>query len=294
MTLSIGALTAGLAGALIAAGLVLIAGGLRRRERPPARPVTVRPLARLTGLLGRRVPLAALAGVVTAALTRWPVAAIGAAALVLAWPALFGGVAAEKRAIARLEALRMWTESLRDTIAGAAGLEQAIPATVPGAQPVLHEPLRRLEARLHTRTGAEQALREFADELNDPSADLLIAPLILNAQLQGRGLKAVLTSLVDNAREQAAMRNRVLAQRAGTRRGTQIIAAVTVVAVIGLAVFNPSFVAPYGTPVGQLVLLVVFGLFALGFAALRALAGITTPGRFLTKGDGLSDRGWTS
>lgn len=294
MTLSPGALAAGLAGALIAAGLVLITSGLRRRIRPPARPAAPRPMIRVTGLLGRRVPLAALAGVATAVLTRWPVAAIGASTLVLSWPALFGGVAAEKRAIARLEALRMWTESLRDTIAGAAGLEQAIPATVPGAQPILLEPLRRLEARLHTRIGTEQALREFADELNDPSADLLIAPLILNAKLQGRGLRAVLTSLVDNAREQVAMRNRVLAQRAGTRRGTQIIAAVTVIAVVGLALFNRDFVAPYSTPVGQLVLLVVFGLFALGFAALRALAGITTPGRFLNRAGATVDPGWMS
>lgn len=56
-----------------------------------------------------------MAGVASGLATRWPVAAAGAAALVLAWPALFGGVAAEKRAITRLESLRTWTESLRDT-----------------------------------------------------------------------------------------------------------------------------------------------------------------------------------
>jgi len=39
-----------------------------------------------------------------------------------------GGAAEERRAIARLDALASWTESLRDTIAGAVGLEQAIPA----------------------------------------------------------------------------------------------------------------------------------------------------------------------
>ena len=41
----------------------------------------------------------------------------------------------------RLEALASWTESLRDTIAGAVGLEQAIPASYNAAAPILKPPL---------------------------------------------------------------------------------------------------------------------------------------------------------
>ena len=49
------------------------------------------------------------------------------------WPKLFGGGAAEQRQIAALEALVVWTESLRDTIAAHASLEHAIPASTVNA-----------------------------------------------------------------------------------------------------------------------------------------------------------------
>ena len=52
------------------------------------------------------------------------------------WPgAAFGGAAGERRSIIRLEALATWTESLRDTIAGAVGLERAIAASLRAAAP---------------------------------------------------------------------------------------------------------------------------------------------------------------
>ena len=57
------------------------------------------------------------------------------------------------------------------------------------------------------------------------------------------------------------------------------------VAVVGVLVtiFNREFVEPYGTPVGQLVLACVCGLFALGFWWLRKLSTIETPERFLVR-----------
>ena len=41
---------------------------------------------------------------------------------------------------------------------------------------------------------------------------------------------------------------------------------------LGLTLFNRDYVEPYGTPVGQLVLACVCGLFALGFWWLRKLS----------------------
>ena len=68
-------------------------------------------------------------------LTRWVVLAAATGLLVFFAPSLFGGARSERVAIARLEGLAAWTESLRDTIAGAVGLEQAIPATADGRGP---------------------------------------------------------------------------------------------------------------------------------------------------------------
>ena len=99
-----------------------------------------------------------------------------------------------------------WTESLRDTIAGAVGLEQAIPSSLRVAAPSLQEPLARLVDRLHTRVPMPEALRTLADDLDDPSADLIIAALIINARLRGPGLRDLLGALSAAVREELDMR----------------------------------------------------------------------------------------
>lgn len=183
----------------------------------------------------------------------------------------------------RVEALASWTESLRDTIAGAVGLEQAIPASARAAAPSLRPHLDALIDRLRAREPLPEALQELADELDDPSADIIVASLILNSRLRGPGLREVLGALAKSSREEVDMRQRVMAQRAATRRSVQIVVGVSVAFVLGLSVFNREFVEPYGTPVGQLVLAAVCGLFGLGFWWLRKLSSIETPDRFLVR-----------
>src|SRR5690242_18726740 len=97
-------------------GLLLLVAGLRGTPvdltRPPSRAARAVAVLR-SPALSARILVAAVVGVAVLALTRWPVAAVGLAALVLLWPRLFGGGAAEARQIASLEALVVWTESLR-------------------------------------------------------------------------------------------------------------------------------------------------------------------------------------
>jgi Flp pilus assembly protein TadB len=271
-----------LLGGAVGAGLVLLVLGLT--TPPPAAQATstteqVRGAVRR---LGRRGPLTLGVALVSLVITGWPVAALAGAALVLAGPALFGGVREEKRAAARIEAVAVWTESLRDTIAGAGGLEQAILATAAAPPQAIAADLRALASRLRVRTPLGVALRRFADDLDDPSADLIVATLILNSRLRGPGLRDVLTSLAESARAELEMRGRVSAGRASTRRSVQIVVAVTVLFVFGLVQFNPTYVQPYGSTAGQLVLLIVTGLFALGFWWLRRLSSFDLPARFLT------------
>ncbi len=232
---------------------------------------------------GQRGSLAAIVGLVVLLLTRWAVAGIAAGVLVFFWDRLFGGAGEERAAMRRVEALASWTESLRDTIAGAVGLEQAIPASARAAAPVLRPHLDALVDRLRARTPLPEALQQLADEIDDASADIIVAALILNARLRGPGLRQVLGALAKSAREEVDMRQRVMAQRASTRRSVQIVVAVSIAFVLGLSIFNRDFVEPYGTAVGQLVLACVCGLFALGFWWLRKLSTIETPERFLVR-----------
>ena len=288
---SVGVLSADVAGlillgAMIGGGAVLLVIGLTTSP-PPRRPESLlRKLRPAMNRLGKRGPITLGVGLLSLVVTGWPVAGRAGAALVLAGPALFGGARAEKRAANRIEAVAVWTESLRDTIAGAVGLEQAVLATAASPPPAIAADLRALASRLRVRTPLPVALRRFADDLDDPSADLIVATLILNSRLRGPGLRDVLTSLAESARAELEMRGRVTAGRASTRRSVQIVVVVTVVFVFGLVQFNPEYVEPYGTSTGQLVLLIVAGLFAAGFFWLRRLSAFDLPGRFLTTGPG--------
>jgi len=231
--------------------------------------------------MGQRLGIAMLVGILVGLVTGWPVAGIGVAVLVFFWSQLFGGLAHERLAMQRVEALAMWTESLRDTIAGAVGLEQAIPASARSAGPLLRPHLDALMDRLRGRMPLPDALHQLADDIDDPSADIIIAALILNARLRGPGLRDVLGALAKSAREEVDMRNRIMAQRAGMRRAVQIIVVAVAVVVVGMAVLDRAYVRPYGSPAGQLVLVVVLAFFAGGFFWLRRLSDVKTPERFL-------------
>jgi Flp pilus assembly protein TadB len=271
-----------LLGAAIGAAVLLLILAIRGREPKPPTPGSSRSLVEK---LGRQTVYGIIAGVGTLLLTRWPVAAIGAGLLVAFWPALFGGAKEERTSIARLEGLASWTESLRDTIAGAVGLEQAIPATVYAAAPSIQPQLRLLADRLRIRMPMPEALERFADDLDDASADLVVSALILNARLRGPGLRQVLGSLADSARAELDMRQRVMAGRASTRRSVQIVVGVSLFFMVGLSLVNRDFVEPYNSAVGQIVLGVVIGIFAIGFFWMRRLAKFETPGRFLVTAD---------
>ena len=273
-------LLAVLAGAVAGCGLFLFPVALRGLppRQPSARPGAVQRVIReLTGVRG---VVAVVGGLVTLVATGWLVAGVGVALLVLSWRGL-SGAAGERRALARLEALATWTESLRDTIAGAVGLEQAIPASLRAAGPTLAEPLARLVDRLHTREPMPVALRLFADDLDDPGADLIIAALIINSRLRGPGLRDLLGALSRSVREELDVRRKVTADRRSTRRSAQIVVGVSVGLALALAVFDHSYVAVYDSLTGQVVLVVVAALYALGIVWMRALARFPAPERLL-------------
>jgi Flp pilus assembly protein TadB len=234
--------------------------------------------------LGRRLAVGAVLAALALLLTSWIVIAIGVGVLGFFGPALFGGARQGRNELSRIEALASWTESLRDTIAGAVGLEQAIPASYRAAVPVLRPPLALLIDRLRTREPLPDALLKFGDDLDDPGADLILAALVLNARLRGPGLRDVLTALSQAAREEMDMRNRIEASRASTRRSVQIITGLTLLVVFGLRFLNPEYVEPYDSLGGQVTLAVVCAVFAAGFLWLRSLGRYDTAQRFLTGG----------
>jgi len=270
-----------LIGAVAGGGLFLLVVAVRGLPRTLPGRGPGRLEQQLRGIFGPRGAVAAVAGVAVLIATRWVVAGAGVAVLAYSWRGL-SGAASERRALARLEGLAVWTESLRDTIAGAVGLEQAIPASLRVAAPSLSEPLAALVSRLHTRVPMPDALRRFADDLDDSGADLIIAALIINSRLRGPGLRDLLGSLSSSVREELDMRRKVSADRRSTRRSVQIVVLVSVGMALALALLDHGFLIPYDGLVGQVVLVVVVAIYAAGIIWLRRLAHFESPQRLLS------------
>lgn len=268
-----------LCGLVVGAGLfVAVLAVVGMPERPAGKPRRQRATLQETS---RRLLFGVVAGLIVLLLTRWVVAGVGIGLLVAFWDRVVGSSAAERRAIGRLDALASWTESLRDTIAGAIGLEQAIPATAANAGPAIRPSLNLLVDRLRIREPLPDALRAFADDLDDPSADIICASLLLNSRLRGPGLRDVLTALAGSAREELDMRRRVEASRRSIRRSAQIVLFIVLGMMGALSIFNRGYVAPFDSVMGQLVLVVVAALFAAGLLWLRSLATPSKTDRFL-------------
>ena len=268
------AVVAAAAGAGVGVGVLLVVVAIRGTTRTAPVPGRVR-------LRPQRVIAAVVAGFIVLALTRWVSAAAALAVLVAVYDRVFGGAARSRASLARLEALAGWTESLRDMVATGVALPEALVASVDAASPVISPQLAVLADRLAAREPVEQALRALADDFDDAGADLTVAALVVNARAQGRALEAVLSALARSARSELSVRRAVVAERRSTRRAVQFVVATTVVTALGLAVFNPGYVAPYRTATGQLVLAVVVGIFTVGFVWLSRLSAMPSPARFL-------------
>jgi Flp pilus assembly protein TadB len=206
---------------------------------------------------------AVVVGLVVAVTTRWAVAAAAATAAAAWLPALLRTTAG--RRTERLEAIATWTELLRDTLSAAAGLGQAIVATADLAPRAVREPVVGLAARLSNGMAMDDALRAFAADLDEPSGDMVVCALLLAASAQSQRLTALLGALAQSCREEVAMHLRVEASRASARSSVRTVALFSLAFATVLFVVAHSYLAPFGTTTGQLVLLVVCACYAAGF-----------------------------
>jgi tight adherence protein B len=231
-------------------------------------------------------------GVTAGVITGWVVGAVLAGAACWTLPRVLGHDRAHSRRVARIEAIATWTEMLRDTLSAAAGLEQAILATAGLAPPAIREEITILAARLEGGDRLAPSLRQLAEQLGDPTGDLVIASLVLAAEYQARHLGDLLGSLAQAAREQATMRLRVAAGRSRTRTSVRVIVGTTLGFAAVVVVVDRSYLVAYDSAFGQLMLLVVGGLFAAGVAWLARMSRVAEPDRFLVLSPPVEDISW--
>jgi len=202
------------------------------------------------------------AGLLAFLVTRWAMAIPIVALAFLGLPGLGGRPAAA--VIERLEAIGSWTEMLRDTLAGASGLMQALVATAAIAPRPIREEVGALATRLANGVPLAVTLRIFAEELADPAADVVVATLLMAATERAQRLGDLLGALADSTREEVAMRQGVEASRSSARSAVRTVTGFSFGFLALMAVFARPYLAPYHSADGQLVLAVVGTLFGLG------------------------------
>ena len=227
-----------------------------------------------------RWPLSTLAGVVVGLMTGWPALGLGAAAAAIALPAMASAGAQAEADVDRVEAVEEWIRRLADVLAIGVGLEQAIQTAARTAPAPIVDVVATLSARIAARMPTETALRRFADDLDDPSADLVVAALILASRRRGPGVAAALTAIADSVGEEVAARRRIEADRAKPRTTARVVTLITM-AIIGAGLLNRSYTGPYGTFLGQVVLAATLGFFGAALWWMHSMTRSVKPARIL-------------
>lgn len=271
--------------AAIAAGVGLSFGALLIiTALTPAR-VETEPVVRMrvdVRRLGGRALVAVMVAVVVLAATRWVLPALVCGAM--GWW-VTGLIADRDRRgpgeLERVEALATWTEQLRDVLMAGDQPIGAIQATVATCPEPVRPQVRALASRLG-RQPEQVVLRQFADDLDDPTADLIAAGLLVALTKGGRA-ERVLSSLAQQARHQAERRKLLEAEREPARREVWWVTGLMTAQLVGGLVFaRSSYLAPYRTLGGQVVLCVLLGAFLALIVYVQRLSRFTRPARFLS------------
>jgi len=261
-------------------GVVGIIGSLVQSQPVGATGGTSRRRVQISPSSLRSIAMAGLGGTLAAVLTGWPVALPIVAVAIYGLPKLFGQTSGDV-SVVKIEAIANWTEMLQGTLAASAGLNQAIMATAPLAPLPIRDPALALSGRINAGMHPRAALLLFGDELGDPCADRVICSLILAVTARAQRLGDLLAALADSTRDEVALRLRVETSRASVRSGVRTVLIFSVGFAVALAVLAHSYLLPFGTPTGQLMLLLVGVLYAGGLTLMVVLSRPPAPIRLL-------------
>ena len=262
--------------ALIAASGILVMSGcsVRASSNRSSGP-------RLGGGVVVRATSSVVVALIMLVVTGWalPSLVTGAAAWIISGGYLRSGTPSAVT-LARLDALASWVESVRDLLLAGEQTLGAVVASSRSCPVVIRPQVRRLAASLGRRD-AEQALRRFAADVDDPVADLVAVGLLI-AIRRGARTAAVLTALAEQTRFLAERRRLVEAERAPARREVRILTGLmsALFAAVLLA-GRSTHLDAYDTPTGQVVLIAAILSFAGLVARTQTLSRFPAPSRFL-------------
>lgn len=219
-------------------------------------------------------------------ITRLPIMALSVGAIAWFVPTLWSDQGTSAR-LNKLRGLASWARVVADRLSSGAAvtLEQAIAQACQEPPDAIAGPAKKLGARVSSQAsawGTENALRAFADDLDDHHCDRVVGALILRHRSGGKGLKGVMASLVESVDRTVSREDELLSDNNSARNDARIIASLVLVMIIVMMIMQGSPMQTYATPTGQLYLLPPAALIMLGLWRMKVLSRPETPPRILT------------
>jgi tight adherence protein B len=274
---SILAITAGL---LITGGLLGMSYGLQRQMRRASqrtqsvRQWWARATRRPPGSRGRQrdliLLLSVIIGCVIAMLTGWLILVAVLPLLALGLPYLL--ILPKPRDIELLEALDRWVRSLAATLATGKSITDAIRISRRTAPPLLADEINLLVTRLNNRWETRDALMRFADAIDSPDADGVVAALILASSRGGNGASVTLQALADSIQAQLKGRRAIEVERSKPYVVVRQVTVISLSTLVLVFLLSPDFFAPYRTPLGQTLLSLLLIIYMASLLLMRRKA----------------------
>jgi tight adherence protein B len=268
------------AGLLIIGGLLGIGYGSRRQVRIESRrteslaELWARITRRPHGARGRRRDVILLSsvitGFVTALLTGWLLLIVLLPVLALGLPYLL--ILPKPRDIELLEAMDRWVRSLATTLATGKSITDAIRISRRTAPPLLADEINLLVTRLNNRWETRDALLRFADAIDSPDTDGVVAALILASSRGANGASVTLHALADSIQAQLKGRRALEVERSKPYVVVRQVTVISLSTLVLVFVLSPDFFAPYRTPLGQLLLSALLIIYVASLLLMRRKA----------------------
>ena len=251
-------------GALAGVGLLTIALGLRRRAPKDEEQARLKKF-RAKGTReearkaladkGLQLTLAVLLGLGGWYMTGWPAAGVLGAMAGFTGPLILQAPKKRHAVTDEIESYSQWAEQVRDLVGASGSLFEAVTLSAENAPERLRPAVLNMTALART-LGLPHALDWFAAEMRSPFADRLVLGMKI-AWDSGARVTEAFESTARGMRNEVEMRRRN--EVANSRAWTQVMAIlfVTIVSVGFMFIINSGFFEPFGTTVGQAVLLAV-------------------------------------
>ncbi|MFV0406708.1 MAG: type II secretion system F family protein [Propioniciclava sp.] len=269
---------------IVLATMVTVAGGvmlawslLGPRVGRPADPVAPSGVAAWMRHAGQRLPrrtwvlvcIGLAVGVIVTVWTGWYAMAVVVPVAVVGLPTLLS--APPQTEIEILGALDRWVRAMGATLATGKSMTEALRASASGVPERLIDPVAMLTRHLDDGWTSSDALQAFADELDSPDADAVVASLILAAERGGTGSVLTLAALADSIQDRLHALRELESERAKPRIVVRQVTLITLIVLGGSLLLVREFFAPFGTPVGQVLLTALLTVYVLSLVALRRM-----------------------